>query len=324
MPDFSFVKNNMKDHRQKKDILFQYHKREEMQMLIQDNRKNLFRTDNHGKMILNTFSRDLTYITFNIEYDGFFPENSILSFSAAKYRTTVNEAVNEINLIVKPNKPIHPHIEQITGYTNDFLQANGISQHQAMKRIKAFMSDVDVIIGYNIKADKDFLIYRIPELETLNWFDTLEMLRDFLPSKELKRYNPQLIFELFSIPYQKIGYTQSINQIFQIMLEKYVHHFEEDKIQNLPTPKIFSLYYKVEKNKPRRLYINTNMGQFYFDLSRLVYGLRKSKKISSLCEADMEQLRLKLLKHFSLRDETELYFRLSHESEYAIDLHNPF
>lgn len=291
-------------------------------MIIKSNKKDLFRTDNQGLMILNTFNRDLTYATFDIEYDGFFPGNSILSFSALKYRTSDNKVVDEINFIAEPYIPLHPHVEKITGFTNEYLKENGINQNEAINRIKSFMDDVDAIIGYNVKADKDFLVYRIPQLENVIWFDVLDMLRDFLPNKELKSFNPQLVFELFSVSYRELGYTHSINQIFQIMLEQYAQHFEYNQPKKLPTPKIWKLYYKVEKTKPRRLYINTNMGQFYFDFSQQVYGLRKSQKISSVCEVDMEGLRLKLLKYFNRKNEMELYFRFAHESEYAVELNN--
>ena len=125
-------------------------------MIITNGKKEAFRTDEYGKNLINAINTSQTYVTFNMECDGFFEENSILKFEAKKYRAN-GEIINTIDIMAQPSNPLHPYITQVTGLSSDMFN-NALNQKEAIRQINNFINDVDVIIGYNIFIDLDFLI----------------------------------------------------------------------------------------------------------------------------------------------------------------------
>lgn len=283
-------------------------------MIIRNGKKELFRTDENGRTLINAINTSQTYITFNMECDGFFDENSILSFEAKKYSTN-GEIIDTIDIIAQPSEPLHPYIIQVTGLSSDSFN-NALNQKEAVRKIKEFINDVDIIIGYNIFADLEFLSKKVIEVSHAKHFDILEMLRDFFPAKELNSYSPEDIFDLYSIDYITRGYTESINRVFEIMLSQYIEYFNKKSSNSLKKMTLNSLYYEVIPPYPRQLYINTNIGQFTFSLNNLAFALRKSKKVTSITNVDMEFLRQLILHHFKVADDIGLYLFLNRKTDY--------
>lgn len=277
-------------------------------------KKETFRTDEYGESLLSAFVRKPTYITYELEVDGFFEENSILLFRANKYSAN-GDVIDTIDIIGKPVIPLNPHIKALLNISEDTFDS-ALPQHLVIKEINRFVSDVDIAIGYNIFADTNYMRKVIPNFSQIECFDIIEMLRDFFPAKELENYCPEDIFDLFSIEHSTIGYSEAVNEIFSIMLSKYLEHFNNKADIPLIKMNITELYYKVEPPFPTQLYINTNIGQFCFTLKTMTYKLRRSRKFKTISEIDMEYLRKLVLNHFKINDDISLYLLLSRKSEY--------
>lgn len=283
-------------------------------MLIMNGKNETFRTDEYGESLLSAFAREPTYITFELEVDGFFEENSILLFKAKKYSAN-GDVIDTIDIIGKPVEPLHPHIKTLLNISKDIF-ASALPQHLVIKEINRFVSDVDIAIGYNIFADTNYMRKVIPNFSQIECFDIFEMLLDFFPAKELNSYCPEDVFDLFSIEHSTIGYSESINEIFNILLSKYMDYFTNKPDTPLTKMHLTELYYKVEPPRPRQLYLNTNIGQFCFNLKTMTYKLRRSRKFKTITEIDMEYLRKLVLNHFKITDDVSLYLLLSRKSEY--------
>ena len=291
-------------------------------IIKQNDKEKVFRSDYNGIQLMKMLKPKTKYAVFDIELDSLFAEGSILKFSGKKY--VVGENLHPVEILStqflgKPVKQLHLHISQITGLTDKELE-DGFPQYKAKATIDEFFADVDYIVGYNITPDTDYLIYNNKGLASKEWLDILEMLRDFLPSSELSSYNPTDIFDLFSIDYNNLGKVESLNQLLIIIACKY----EEDftcRSESLINPKINELYYNFDIKKPKKLYINTDCGQFCFDLKKLVYSLRKTDKDITIDDIDMESMRINILNHFNAYDERKLCQILETKRKYAAKRH---
>lgn len=291
-------------------------------IIKQNNNKKVFRSDCNGIQLMTMLKPKNKYAIFDIELDSLFVEGSIIKFSGKKY--VVGDDLSSIEIqstqfLAKPVKQLHPHISQITGLTVNDLK-DGLPQYKAKANIDEFFADVDYIVGYNINPDSDYLIYNNKGLSTKTWLDVLEMLRDFFPSPELRSYNIAEIFDLFSIDYIYSNKVECLNQLLVILACKYEEDFTF-RTDTLIKPTINGLYYKFEIKKPKRLYINTDYGQFCFDLKNLIYSLIQSDKKISIEDIDIESMRYEILNHFNAFNERTLCQILESKGKYACKRH---
>ncbi|MGN1039863.1 MAG: PolC-type DNA polymerase III [Candidatus Fimimonas sp.] len=106
----------------------------------------------HKGQSLFSFLKDYTVV--DIETTGFNPNDSeILEISAIRVRNNVPVAT--FSSLIKPQKYVPYSITRLTGITNDMVRF-APPVHEVLHRFAVFLGN-DVIVGYNVNFDVDFL-----------------------------------------------------------------------------------------------------------------------------------------------------------------------
>jgi len=139
---------------------------------------------NKGASIL-TASTD--FVVIDIETTGFSPLfDEIIELSAIKYRS--GEMIEQFSSLVKPDSPIDDFITQLTGITNEMLEAAPLLE-DILPQFVDFVGD-DTILGHNVSFDVNFIYdscerFGLPDFSN-DFIDTLRISRRMY--KELERH----------------------------------------------------------------------------------------------------------------------------------------
>jgi DNA polymerase III epsilon subunit-like protein len=115
-----------------------------------------------GKPWLNQPIRQTSVVFLDMETTGLKPGVDDVTEIAA-YRYQNGQIIQRFSTLVKPNKPIPPEIEQMTGISNQMVQ-NAPSQTDALRRLSAFIQSEDVLAGDFIDFDLAHLKAKCPAL----------------------------------------------------------------------------------------------------------------------------------------------------------------
>lgn len=107
-------------------------------------------------------------LIFDVETTGLNPKNDeIIEFGLilANYENGKLKKVKEDGFLIKQDFPIPKKITEITKITDDMLNKKGISKVDAYKRLKPFLEDISLVVGYNLNFDIHFLLYFIKKFD---------------------------------------------------------------------------------------------------------------------------------------------------------------
>ncbi len=108
---------------------------------------------------------DATYVVFDIETTGLYiPFNEIVEIGAVKIKNGM--IVDEFSSLIKPKKPMHEKIIDITHITNEML-SDKLPIEDVLPEFKKFI-DGCVLVAHNAHFDTDFIY---AELDKINLFE---------------------------------------------------------------------------------------------------------------------------------------------------------
>lgn len=125
------------------------------------------------------------YVMLDIETTGLSPEyNEIIEISALRIENNI--IVSTFSTLVKPTTKIDDFIIQLTGITNEMLK-NAPKIKNALIEFDKFINEDDIIIGYNINFDINFLYdnfkNKLKKEFRNNYVDILRIARMLLKGK---------------------------------------------------------------------------------------------------------------------------------------------
>lgn len=220
----------------------------------------------------NSWIENEDVIIFDTETIGIEKDAYIIQLSAIKcsYDDEMNLIEKgQLNLYIKPPIPVSPKITEITGITNDMLDDKP-SEKEIFSQIKEFFGPCPCIAAYN--ADFDYekmsaMYIRCGDVFTPNCvLDVLEMARDYIiRAKSFKLADvTELIGCDAGITYHNsIDDTIATKRIMQVFIKAY----DENGLHlGQISPYVYSCgYYKMKSHLEDRIYVNTNVGKFYFN-----------------------------------------------------------
>ena len=108
--------------------------------------------EHKGKSLLDFPSN---YVAVDLETTGLSPDyDDIIEICALRFKDDSLEA--SFSTLVKPREKIPEFITDLTGITNEMV-SNAPKIKQALKNLESFLSPDDVILGYNVNFDINFL-----------------------------------------------------------------------------------------------------------------------------------------------------------------------
>lgn len=102
------------------------------------------------------------FVCFDTETTGLKPtECDIIEFSAVKYKGLEDgtfQYIDELDVYINPGYPVPQEIVDITGITTEKLVTDGLSQKEAAEKIRTYLGDNPILIGYNsVSFDENFM-----------------------------------------------------------------------------------------------------------------------------------------------------------------------
>lgn len=162
------------------------------------------------------------YVVIDIETSGLRPEeHEIIELGAV--RVMEHRIVEKLSLLVKPQAPISPEIQKVTGITNEILDKEGVPLSLAMKQFLKFLRDYPVV-SHNIEFDFRFLHKACTgcdlPLVGNQKIDTLVLSRKKL--KQAKSYKLGVLAEHFAIDTKEIHRSLADCEITHEIYEKLI------------------------------------------------------------------------------------------------------
>lgn len=164
-----------------------------------------------------------TYAVIDIETSGLQPEeHEIIELGA--FLVKDHDIAERFSVLVRPQTPIKPMIEEITGISNVMLQKDGVQISEALQQFIAFLSGVPVV-SHNLEFDLSFLRKAcadcgLPQLRNRG-IDTLTLCRRKV--KQVANYKLSTIASHFEIEVKQTHRTladcEITYQIFKKLIE---------------------------------------------------------------------------------------------------------
>lgn len=127
------------------------------------------------------------YVAVDIESTGLSPKtNEIINIGAVRYRN--NMAVDEFDVLIKPERPIPPFITGLTGISNSMVA----KAPRIASVLPLFIDFIgrDIILGHNVKFDINFLNFAMEaqgyDAFITRYIDTMWMARRFRKNNRLE------------------------------------------------------------------------------------------------------------------------------------------
>ena len=131
------------------------------------------------------------YVVIDLETTGLSPDyDEIIEIAALRYRN--DSLAGSFSTLVKPQHEIPEFITELTGITNDMV-SNAPNIKKALINLNSFLSKDDIILGYNVNFDINFLYdnyeSELNEHFTNNFVDVMRIARRIektLPNHKLE------------------------------------------------------------------------------------------------------------------------------------------
>lgn len=275
-----------------------------------ETRDNLFSAVNDNK----------TIIVYDLETTGLNAEkSSIIQISALKVRYDGAHfaILDTMNHYINPEIPIPSKITEITGITDEMV-VNCPTEKELFPIIQSFFGDNFVASGYNIaKFDNRFMqkLYSRNSFEfaPLYTVDVMDMAHDNVDAKDTENFKLGTIFQLYFTDtdisfHNAMDDVKATTKLLEAFYNEYKSAYEEEMKEATTKVQVSSVtriaFWEGYKGFSR-LYITTNIGEFYLDIRKKLWGVKKGNPYD-IDEVDMFTLRNKTFEKAEVNSEAEL------------------
>lgn len=273
-----------------------------------------WRSSKTGEELLKIFSEYMEICIFDTETTGLDSSfDRVIQISGIKIDTKTLDEVARIDLYINPGFSIPEKITEITGITDEFL-SDKPSEKEVFPEISAFFGDVYAVSAYNEPFDEGFMkaLYGrngsefIPAAKC----DVLEMSRDLVKKGKTENHKLGTIAHYYGVD-EGLTFHNSMDDVIATvrLLKIFKGEYEEifsgyQEVELVAPSKILSIRFWEGWRGYSRLYVNTDIGTFYFDIRSKVWGVKPDNPYT-LDEVDMETLRTLSFKFAGASDERE-------------------
>lgn len=277
----------------------------------------IFRNPNMYYNVMKLQETQKEFIVFDLETTGLdSKQDRIIQIAAIKYHfvdKNTFEEIDTLNLYIKPDFPIPQKIEKLTGITNQKIKDAPL-ESDIFPTIFHFFKNTPVIAGYNIcnfdiKFMKELYLRYNEIFHPINELDVLYMARDFTPYKECKGYKLSVITSYYGLSddltfHDAMDDVKATSRLLRVFFTQYIedYHFSfKGKVR----PKVLSFFtWQGKRHDLKRLYVCTNIGNFYYDLARYSWGA----KDINMDTIDLPFLTLQVYKYGNVLNDDDLYY----------------
>lgn len=277
-----------------------------------------WRSDKTMREVLKVFGSEQEIIVLDTETTGFSAEkNVIIQFSGIKFMISGGTLIEKerFDTYINPRTPLPERIIEVTGITDKTLASAPIEQ-DAFQKIEKFLGVAPVVCGQNIAFDIRFIkaLYgrNNSEFSPKISLDTLEMARDM--ELELKDNKLGTLAAHYGVDYG-LTFHNALDDVIACsrLLTVFKKEYEERAEAKKAVASLFTDKQKVTVKALRfwkgfrghsRIYVQTNCGDFYYDIFKKVWG-KGQNNCYELDMIDMESLKSDAFKFANACDERE-------------------
>lgn len=276
-----------------------------------------WRSEKTKNDVLALFNTERELVVLDTETTGFSAEkNVVIQFSGIKF-SIINGVLEEkerFNTYINPEKSLPDKIVEVTGITDGVLSSAPL-ERDVFPAIKHFLGKEPNICGHNVSFDLRFMkaLYERNGEEFIpkTVIDTLEMARDLAIGAEDNKLGT--LAALYGVDYGLTFHNSmddviACSRLLTVFVKEYKEKEEEAQATMFFTEKqkvaIKSLRYWPGFRGNSRIYIQTNCGDFYYDIRKKSWGKGKGN-VYEIDMIDMEQLKTDALKYANACDERE-------------------
>jgi DNA polymerase III epsilon subunit family exonuclease len=276
----------------------------------------MWRSSKTKEELFRALLNEKQLILFDTETTGLNSEkNRIIQIAAIKYFIEDFELIEgEVyNMYIRQPYPLPQKIIEITGITDAILEDYEF-EDDIVDDIYNFMSSVNVVCGHNIKGfDMKFINNLFARYgKSVNYefvLDTLDMARDICEKKESKKLgdiaNAYGLNTGFSF-HNALDDVKANGRVLKFFIEKY-KELEAQQTETLTLPKKVPVPYQLSYWKGfrgnSRVYVETNLGGFYYDIYHKAWEVNNRNNEYSVEIFDMNALRDACFKLAKCEDE---------------------
>ena len=273
--------------------------------------------------VFKVFESSDELVVFDVETTGFSAERDrIIQFSGIKFRILDGNLVEKerFDTYINPGYPLPKKITEITGITDEMLNK---AQFEAdvFPRIALFLGGSPVSCGHNTSFDVRFIkaLYGRNgcEFEPSIVLDTLEMARDLSEGKAGSNKLGALA-DYYGVSagltfHNSMDDVIACSRLLNVFHEEYKEKAEvmmesvvgTDEVSTIKTrAKVYKLSFWPGYRGNSRIYIFTNLGDFFYDIRKKAWDKGKNN-IYDIENVDMEQLKADSLRLAKALDERE-------------------
>ena len=277
----------------------------------------MWRSEKTKNDLLNVFSSFPELIVLDVETTGFSAEkNRIIQFSGIKFGITDETLVEKerFDTYINPGVLLPEKITEVTGIT-DALLADKPFESAVFPKIRSFLGKTAAICGHNVPFDLRFITAMYErygeEYAPIVVLDTLEMARDMTDLCQSSNNKLCTLAQSLGVDYG-LTFHNSIDDVIACsrLLTVFVKEYKEKEknreqsLFNKTKVKVKSLRYWPGYRGRARIYIQTDCGDFYYDVLKKIWG-KGQNNFYDLEMIDMEQLRADSLKFANVTTERE-------------------
>ena len=275
-----------------------------------------WRSKRTGENLLSALSEYDEIIVYDTETTGLNSiTDRIIQISGIKLDCKTLEEKDRIDLYINPGFPIPLKITGITGITDSFL-ADKPLEKEVFPIIYRFFGETPVVSGYNIVTfDNGFMQacydrHDCAFLPAVNC-DVLEMSRDLVKKGETENYRLGTIANYYGVD-RDLTFHNSMDDVIATMrlLKIFKGDYEDllsrekELCEKVNPCEITSVRFWQGYRGFSRLYINADIGTFYYDIRSKVWGIKPDTPYS-LEEVDMESLKTLAFQYANVSTEQE-------------------
>lgn len=282
-----------------------------------ETRDNLFMAEKENR----------TIVLYDVETTGLNAEkDKVIQLSGIKFRIEGGKSVEiaRFDKYINPEIPIPPKITEITGITDDMV-FDKQTEKELFPEIAEFFGVSNVISGYNVaKFDNRFIANMFKrngsEFKPYCTVDVLEMARDIVEAKDTENFKLGTMASRYGVD-EGLTFHNSMDDVIAtkdlliVFLQEYRDTYDEDEgLLNVePAPEegkkqvtsVHSIRFWEGYRGFSRLYIGTNLGEFYYDIRKHIWFVNSKNNPYSIDEVDMESLKWQAFKKSDAKNEAE-------------------
>lgn len=284
------------------------------------------------KRALTCIDEEKTIIFYDTETTGLDKQKDrIIQFSALKCSLPNFDIMDTIDLYIRCPFSVPDAASDVNNITDDMLDKLGIDEYDAFLKIKAFLSDADILSGFNIERFDNLMMKSLyarykedftPKMSV----DVYPLAKKVIPPDDMPKTKSGYpsYKQMYCIAYYdksndtQFGYHSAIEDVkaTRYLLMKMIDDVnaqiaEASKKEsentgiikrnaNIIRVSLFSPSRKID-----RIYIDTDQGKFFYDNAKKVWNAKPGQ--GNTDAIDMTELKNKLLDFFGVTDDKSFY-----------------